>query len=184
MVHGRAKTVFRGPNGTEPPNLLEKPHTGLDDCLIMLLPCFRNRMSDHRPLCDFHWPTSMLTLTCVMLVGFGVARRSYLKITERVGNFTVTLLPELLTLKHKSRILRHSSNPVCGFFMMEQDRLCAVWPMENWLGSSQNQIQDWTTVRESYSRALEQGPLVERWMWCFRVGERSRRGRNKQTVNP
>ena len=43
--------------------------------------------------------------------------------------------------------------------MMEQVRLCAVWPMENWLGSSLNQIQGWTTVRESYSRALEQGPL-------------------------
>ena len=24
---------------------LEKPHTGLDDCLIMLLSCFRKRMS-------------------------------------------------------------------------------------------------------------------------------------------
>ena len=44
--------------------------------------------------------------------------------------------------------------------MMEQVRLCAVWPIENWLGSSLNQIQGWTTVRESYSRALEQVPLV------------------------
>ena len=44
--------------------------------------------------------------------------------------------------------------------MMEQVRLCAVWPTENWLGSSMNHIQGWTTVRESYSRALEQGPLV------------------------
>ena len=33
--------------------------------------------------------------------------------------------------------------------------------MENWLGSSLNQIQGWTAVRESYSRALEQGPLDE-----------------------
>ena len=31
--------------------------------------------------------------------------------------------------------------------------------MENWLGSSLNQIQGWYTVQESYSRALEQGPL-------------------------
>ena len=45
--------------------------------------------------------------------------------------------------------------------MMEQVRLCSVWPMENWLGSSLNQIQGWTTVRESYSPALEQGPLTE-----------------------
>ena len=32
--------------------------------------------------------------------------------------------------------------------------------MENWLGSSLKQIQGWTTVGESYSRALEQGPLL------------------------
>ena len=43
--------------------------------------------------------------------------------------------------------------------MMEQVRICAVWPMENRLDSSLNQIQGWTTVRGSYSRALEQGPL-------------------------
>ena len=36
----------------------------------------------------------------------------------------------------------HSSNPVCrllrylGFSMMEQVRLCTVWPQENWLGTS------------------------------------------------
>ena len=66
---------------------------------------------------------------------------------------------ELLAGKHTSRILGHSFNPVCGFFMMDQVRLCAVWPMENWFGSFFNQIQGWTTVRESYSRALEQGPL-------------------------
>ena len=38
---------------------------------------------------------------------------------------------------------------------MEQVRLFAVWPMENWLGSSLNQMQGWSTVRESYFRALE-----------------------------
>ena len=38
-------------------------------------------------------------------------------------------------------------------------RNCVVLPTENWLGSSLNQIQGWTTVRESYSRAFEQGPL-------------------------
>ena len=69
------------------------------------------------------------------------------------------LQPEFLALKHESRILRDSSNPVCGFSMMEQARLCAVWPIENWLGSSLNQIQGWTTVRESYSCALDQGSL-------------------------
>ena len=64
---------------------------------------------------------------------------------------------EFVALKHKSGILGHSSNPVCGFSMMEQVRLCAVWPIENWLGSSLNQIQVWTTVRGSFSHALEQG---------------------------
>ena len=43
--------------------------------------------------------------------------------------------------------------------MMEQVRLSAGWPMEHWLNFSLNQIQGWTTVQESYSRALEQGPL-------------------------
>ena len=66
---------------------------------------------------------------------------------------------EFLSLKHKSRILGHSSNPVCAFSMMEQVRLFAVWPTENWLGYSLNQIQGWPTVRESYSRALKQRPL-------------------------
>ena len=45
-------------------------------------------------------------------------------------------LPEFLAIKHESRIGRHSSNPVCCFSMMEQVRICAVWPTENWLGSS------------------------------------------------
>ena len=69
---------------------------------------------------------------------------------------------EFLALKQESRIIRHSSNPVFGASMMEQVRLCAVCPMENCLGSSLNQIQGWTTVRETYSRALEQGPLIAR----------------------
>ena len=43
---------------------------------------------------------------------------------------------------------------------MEQVRLFAVWPMEHLLGSSLNHIQGWTTVRESYSHALAQGPLA------------------------
>ena len=68
---------------------------------------------------------------------------------------------EFLAVKHESRILRHSSNHVCGFSMMEQvRRLCSVWPTKNWLGSSLKHIQGWTTVQESYSRALEQGSLV------------------------
>ena len=56
---------------------------------------------------------------------------------------TYTQESELLALKHESRILGHSSNPVCGFSMMEQVRLRVVWPKENWLGSSLYQIQGW-----------------------------------------
>ena len=37
-------------------------------------------------------------------------------------------LPDFFFLKHDRGILRQSSNPVCGFSMMEQVRLCAVWP--------------------------------------------------------
>ena len=48
---------------------------------------------------------------------------------------------EFLALKQESRILGHSSKPVCGFSMIEQVRLCAIWPMENWLGSSLNHIK-------------------------------------------
>ena len=51
-----------------------------------------------------------------------------------VSSFRADLHPEFLALKHKSRIFGHSSNPVCGFSMMEQVRLCAVWVRENWLG--------------------------------------------------
>ena len=43
---------------------------------------------------------------------------------------------EVLALKHESKIFRQSSNPVCGFSMMEQVRLSYVWPTEIWLGSS------------------------------------------------
>ena len=53
---------------------------------------------------------------------------------------------EFFTLKHESRVFGHSSNPVCGFSMMEQVRLCAVRPTENWIGSSMNHIQGWTTA--------------------------------------
>ena len=53
---------------------------------------------------------------------------------------------DILFLKHACSILRHSSNSVCGFSMMEQVLLCALWPTENWLCSSINHIQGWMTV--------------------------------------
>ena len=53
---------------------------------------------------------------------------------------------DIIFLKHDSGILRQLSNPVCGFSMMEQVRLCAVWSTEDWLGSSMNHIQGCRTV--------------------------------------
>ena len=44
VVPGRDKPVLCGPNSTC--SIMEKPHAGLDDCLNMLLSCFRKRMSD------------------------------------------------------------------------------------------------------------------------------------------
>ena len=43
-VQGRTKQVLRGPNSTEPSltcSIMDKPHTGPDDCLNMLLSCFK-----------------------------------------------------------------------------------------------------------------------------------------------
>ena len=71
--------------------------------------------------------------------------------------------------------------------------------MENWLGSSLNQIQGWTTVQESYSRALVQGllipteitkriVLVERFLrpavWqCWKTSGHTRR-RRRRSIGP
>ena len=55
-------------------------------------------------------------------------------------------LPEFLALKQESRIVGHSSNPVCGFSVIEQVRLCAVWPTESWFGSCMNHTQGCMTV--------------------------------------
>ena len=53
---------------------------------------------------------------------------------------TIAWPPDVFFLKNEIRILGHSSNPVSGFSMMEQVMLCAVQPIENWLGSSMNHI--------------------------------------------
>ena len=65
---------------------------------------------------------------------------------------------DILFLKHDRRIFR--PNPVCGFSMMEQVRLCAVWPRENWLGSSMNQKQAWMTIWECCRHVLEKRCLL------------------------
>ena len=48
---------------------------------------------------------------------------------------------------------------------MEQVRLCAVWPMENWLGSFMNHKQGWMTVWGCCWRALEKRCLPMK-QWC------------------
>ena len=74
------------------------------------------------------------------------------------------LWPDILFINHVCSILGHSSNPVCGFSMMEQVRLCAAWPMENWLGSSMTQIQSWMTVWECCRHALGKWCLNVQWL--------------------
>ena len=49
VVHGRAKPVLCGPNSTDLAcPIMEKPHSGLDDCLRMLQVCLRRKMSERR----------------------------------------------------------------------------------------------------------------------------------------
>ena len=64
--------------------------------------------------------------------------------------------------KSESKIPGQSSSPVCGFWPMEQVRLCAVWPGENWLGSSMDHLQGWRTVLGSYSHSCCIVRLVQR----------------------
>ena len=48
----------------------------------------------------------------------------FLRRTRNYASFRSLPHPEFLALKQESRILAHSSNPVCGFSIMEQVRLC------------------------------------------------------------
>ena len=82
----------------------------------------------------------------LLLESFGDSNRYHFSKARQIHHFRRLSLSELLALKHESRILRQSSNPVCGLSVMKQVRLCAVCPTENWLGSSVNQIQCWMTV--------------------------------------
>ena len=96
-----------------------------------------------------------LSLRSLSSVGvfFGDAIHSYFLFSPFPLLSSFLSLREFLALKHESRILGHSSNPVCGFFMMEQVRLCAVWSMENWLGSSLLQIKGFfEAIEAGFSR--------------------------------
>ena len=53
-----------------------------------------------------------------------------------------------------------SSNPVFGFSMMEQVRICTVCPTENWLGTSKTTYRVGWMIWICYSRALERRCLL------------------------
>ena len=55
---------------------------------------------------------------------------------------------------------------------MEQVRLCAVWPTENWLDSSMNHILGWKIVWICYCLALEKRCLPLRWIMKWRSWNR------------
>ena len=91
------------------------------------------------------------------LVTFQKRLRSSIAVMKRIGRSC----PDILFLKHScSTLIRQSSNPLCGFSMMEQVRLCAVWSTENWRGSSLNHIQGWMTVWICYWHAPQNRSLL------------------------
>ena len=55
--------------------------------------------------------------------------------------------------------------------MIEQARLCAVWPMENWLGSSMNHMHCWMTVWICYWHAPQSRSLSPQQNNTNRWGE-------------
>ena len=50
---------------------------------------------------------------------------------SQIGESNLPSGSDILFLKHACSIIRQSSNPACGFSMMEQVRLWVVWPTEN-----------------------------------------------------
>ena len=49
---------------------------------------------------------------------------------------SVVKIRHLLSKAQRVAYSDQSCNPVCGFSIIEQVRLCTVCPMENWLGTS------------------------------------------------
>ena len=74
--------------------------------------------------------------------------RAFLRIENLLLEDAGPYRSEFLALKHESMIPVQSCNPVCGFSITEQVRLCAVW-----LGPSMNKIQGWKAVRICYHHA-------------------------------
>ena len=94
------------------------------------------------------WQFSLCTVTAFSFVGRRRRRRS----------LGARGKAEFLALKHTSRTLGHTSHPVCGFSMTVQVRLCACLANGKLAWLFLEPDTSWTTVRESYSRALEEGP--------------------------
>ena len=74
---------------------------------------------------------------------------------------------DILFLKHDSSIFRQSTYVVCGFPMIEQVRLCAVWPMENWLYL----LQGWKSVWICYWHMHDDIQTVIQPCKWFSVGQ-------------
>jgi len=83
---------------------------------------------------------------------------------------SATMAAECLALKNESRILGHSSHPVCGFSVMEQVRLCAVGPWRTGLD-----------LPEPHTR-MDHCPRV--LLWCFRARTFEWRTRSSFAVGP
>ena len=80
--------------------------------------------------------------------------------------------PEVLALKHESRILGQWTNPVSGSKGRTKPVLQTAQilsPVPSW----RNHMEGWMNVRESYSRALEQGtprPIQQKLYAFFCLG--------------
>ena len=64
--------------------------------------------------------------------------------------------------------------------MMEQFRICAVWPTEYWIGSSMNHIQGLEDCLNMLllcfrKRMSDSGRVLTAYLGCSRSGERARR---------
>ena len=62
---------------------------------------------------------------------FSLSRQAVTALVARSGSAnqrTDERQADILFLKHANSILRQSSTPICGFSMMDQGGLCAVWP--------------------------------------------------------
>ena len=89
------------------------------------------------------------------------------------GKRIASSAPEVLPLKHESRILGQWSYPVCGSRKSNTSSPWAkqhrVQPITSW----RNHIQGWMNVNESYSLALEQGTLQYRGRGSSRTEQKA-----------